>query len=123
MLDAGLGARLAPERLVELDRPSSEFEAQSGTRIRNGLTIRQHALLLADAVESALSAGRFAFVLGGDCSILLGCLVGARRLLKHEDVRRLGVRQIEDMYAARRRLPIGRYRRPPAQSSCRRIHL
>jgi arginase len=80
MLDAGLGARLAPERLVELDRPSYEFEAQSGTRIRNGLTIREHSLLLADAVESALSAGRFAFVLGGDCSILLGCLNGARRV-------------------------------------------
>jgi arginase len=59
MLGAGLDARLAPKRLVELDRPSYEFEAQSGTRIRNGLTIREHALLLADAVESALSAGRF----------------------------------------------------------------
>jgi arginase len=79
MLDAGLGSRLAPDRLIELDRPSYEFEAQPGTRIRNGLTIREHTLLLADAVEGALSAGRFALVLGGDCSILLGCLVGARR--------------------------------------------
>jgi arginase len=79
MLDAGLGSRLAPDRLVELDRPSYEFESQPGTRIRNGLTIREHALLLADAVEGALSAERFALVLGGDCSILLGCLVGARR--------------------------------------------
>ena len=43
MLDAGLGSRLAPDRLVELDRPPYKF----------------------------------ALVLGGDCSILLGCLVGA----------------------------------------------
>jgi arginase len=79
MLAAGLGTRLAPERLVELDRPAYDFEAQSGTRIPNGLTIREHGLMLADAVESALSAGRSALVLGGDCSILLGCLLGAVR--------------------------------------------
>jgi arginase len=79
MLAAGLGTRLAPERLIELDRPAYDFEAQSGTRIRNGLTIREHGLMLAEAVESALSAGRSALVLGGDCSILLGCLLGAVR--------------------------------------------
>ena len=79
MLAAGLGTRLAPERLVELDRPPYDFEAQSGTRIRNGLTIREHGLMLADAVESAVSPGRSALVLGGDCSILRGCLLGAVR--------------------------------------------
>lgn len=79
MLSAGLADRLDPAGLVELTRPPYEFEEQPGTRIRNGLTIREHALELADAVEGALSSGRFALVLGGDCSLLLGCLVGARR--------------------------------------------
>jgi arginase len=34
---------------------------------------------LAARVEAALGDGRFAVVLGGDCSIMLGCLLGARR--------------------------------------------
>lgn len=79
LLSAGLASRLVPTRLVELPRPPYEFEMQPATRIRNGVTIREHALTLADGVETALSAARFALVLGGDCSILLGCLVGARR--------------------------------------------
>jgi arginase len=79
LISAGLADRLAPARVVELARPTYDFDEQPGTRIRNGLTIREHALELADAVEAALSAGRFPFVLGGDCSLLLGCLVGARR--------------------------------------------
>lgn len=79
LLSAGLASRLAPVRTVELARPPYDFERQPGTGIRNGRTIREHALMLADAIEAGLSAGRFAVVLGGDCSLLLGCLVGARR--------------------------------------------
>ncbi|MFJ9864274.1 arginase family protein [Streptomyces sp. NPDC101165] len=79
LLSAGLEAHLRPARVVELDRPSYEFDAQPATRIRNGVTIREHALRLGEAVEATLAASRFAVVLGGDCSILLGCLLGARR--------------------------------------------
>ncbi|WP_225840357.1 arginase family protein [Streptomyces sp. NK08204] len=80
LLSAGLEARLRPARVVELDRPPYEFDPQPATRIRNGVTIREHALRLGEAVQAALAASRFAVVLGGDCSILLGCLLGARRL-------------------------------------------
>jgi arginase len=76
---AGLDARLGPARIVELPRPPYSFEAQEGTRIRNGVTIREHTLPLADAVQAALRTARFPVVVGGDCSVLLGCLVGARR--------------------------------------------
>ncbi|MFB7223921.1 arginase family protein [Streptomyces sp. NPDC056227] len=79
LLSAGLEARLQPARVVELDRPPYEFDAQPATRIRNGVTIREHALRLGEAVQATLAASRFAVVLGGDCSILLGCLLGARR--------------------------------------------
>lgn len=78
-LAGGLGARLTPARVVELPRPPYAFDEQPGTRIRNGLAIREHALTLADAVGDALAASRSPVVLGGDCSIMLGCLVGARR--------------------------------------------
>ncbi|WP_395294991.1 arginase family protein [Kitasatospora hibisci] len=79
LLSAGLEARLRPARVTQLDRPPYEFDAQPATLIRNGVTIREHTLRLGEAVRAALAASRFAVVLGGDCSILLGCLLGARR--------------------------------------------
>ncbi|BAU86532.1 arginase/agmatinase/formiminoglutamase [Streptomyces laurentii] len=79
LLSAGLEARLRPARVVELDRPPYAFDPQPATRIRNGVTLRAYTLRLADEVRTTLAAGRFPLVLGGDCSILLGCLLGARR--------------------------------------------
>ncbi|MFH8839623.1 arginase family protein [Streptomyces sp. NPDC017868] len=79
LLSAGLEERLRAARVVELDRPPYEFDPQPATRVRNGVTIREHTLRLAEAVRDALAAARFPVVLGGDCSILLGCLLGARR--------------------------------------------
>jgi arginase len=46
--------------------------------IRNAEAIAAHARALADAVESVLVREELAVVLGGDCSILLGNLLGAR---------------------------------------------
>ncbi len=79
LLSAGLASRLDVASVVELDHPTYEFEPQPGTRIRNGHTIRSYSLILADAVGAAFDASRFPVVLGGDCSVLLGCLVAARR--------------------------------------------
>ncbi|MDI2129114.1 arginase family protein [Yinghuangia seranimata] len=79
LLAAGLEARLGPAALVELDRPPYAVDPQPATRVRNGVTLREHTLKLADAVHTTLAASRFPVVLGGDCSILLGCLLGARR--------------------------------------------
>jgi arginase len=78
LLGGGLQEKLAA-RLVELPRPPYGFDVQPGTRIRNGITIREHALSLADVVETSLISGRFPVVLGGDCSLLLGSVLGARR--------------------------------------------
>jgi arginase len=38
---------------------------------------------LADRVALAAARGRFALVLGGDCSVVLGCLLGARQATQH----------------------------------------
>jgi arginase len=78
LLEGGLQRRVRGS-VTELHRPRYEFHKQPATGIRNGVTIREHALTLADAVERALRAERFPVVLGGDCSILLGCLLGTRR--------------------------------------------
>jgi arginase len=79
LLAAGLAERVSARRRLALDRPDYDFHEQPGTRIRNGNTLRAFTLSLADVVGSELAAGRFPLVLGGDCSVMLGCLLGARR--------------------------------------------
>jgi arginase len=77
-MDAGLADALSPTDFVSLKRPAYELEAQFGTAIRNGLSIRAFSLELGEKVREVLQSGRFPLVIGGDCSILLGCLYGAR---------------------------------------------
>lgn len=77
--EAGLGQAVRPRRRVALDRPPYGFEAQPGTRIRNGNTLRRFSETLADAVAASLNDGGFPLVIGGDCSDLVGCMAGLRR--------------------------------------------
>jgi arginase len=79
LLNAGLARALDAEEIVPLERPTYEFGAQAGTRIRNGLSIRAFSLRLSDKVRDILQRRRFPVVIGGDCSILLGSLLGMRR--------------------------------------------
>jgi arginase len=76
---AGLLNELMPARTHQLGRPLYHFEAQQGTQVRNGQEIRHFSESLAHQVGNTLSRGSFPLVLGGDCSILLGCLLGARQ--------------------------------------------
>lgn len=71
--------RLAASAVSTLpQRPYSPL-AQPGTRIRNGHAIRAFNLQLAEAVAAVQGQGDLPLVVGGDCSILLGALAGARR--------------------------------------------
>lgn len=79
LLAAGLAERLGAGQPVALRRPGYDFHERPGTRIRNGDTLRTFMLELGAAVQAELAAGRFPVVLGGDCSVMLGCLLGARR--------------------------------------------
>ena len=76
--DAGLAGALAAVETMRLERPTYHFDAEPGTRLRNGHTLRAFSLELADKVRGALAAKRFPVVIGGDCSVLLGGLYGAR---------------------------------------------
>jgi arginase len=48
---------------------------------RNEEPVLGYSRALADRIVSATCGNRFAMVIGGDCSILLGCLLGARKRL------------------------------------------
>ncbi|HUQ10865.1 MAG TPA: arginase family protein [Steroidobacteraceae bacterium] len=78
LLAAGLADKVGASRVVALARPTYDFHERHGTRIRNGDTLREFMLELGAKVRAQLEAGRFPLVLGGDCSVLLGCLYGAR---------------------------------------------
>jgi arginase len=78
LMGAGLRHAVDAAEVMCLDRPLYDFDAQPGTRIRNGQTLRKFSLELADQVRTALAAHRFPVVIGGDCGILLGCLYGLR---------------------------------------------
>lgn len=76
---AGLSRQLKAERVVSLPHPRYAFDAEPGTTVRNGHAMRAYSEALADEVQHALAAGRFPLVIGGDCSVLLGALLGMRR--------------------------------------------
>ena len=78
LMDAGLEKALGAAEIIRLERPAYHFEAEPGTRLRNGHSIRAFSLTLAEKVHGQLAAGRFPVVVGGDCSVLLGALYGSR---------------------------------------------
>jgi len=77
-MEAGLQTHVGAEKVLQLSRPPYDVRPQAGTRVRNGTTLRHFSLDLAAAVHTALEAGAFPLVIGGDCSVLLGSLYGAR---------------------------------------------
>ena len=76
---AGLADALGIARTTRLERPPYDPEPAQGSRIRNGQALRLFSETLAKAVAEALDEDLFPVVVGGDCSILLGCLAGTRR--------------------------------------------
>ncbi|MEP6897719.1 MAG: arginase family protein [Rhodanobacter sp.] len=78
LMEAGLAQALGVDETVSLESSAYQQEAQFTTKLRNGLSIRAYSLQLGEQVRVTLHAGRFPVVIGGDCSILLGCLYGAR---------------------------------------------
>jgi arginase len=79
LTEAGLIEAIAPAVVVDLERPIYHAEAEPGTMLRNGHSLRRFNLELADRVADAVAANRFPLIIGGDCGILLGALAGRRR--------------------------------------------
>lgn len=75
----GLGERLEAEDLGDVTPPGYRDFVRPPDGVRNEDLLVRYSELLAERVAEALEAGRFALVLGGDCSIVLGSLLGATR--------------------------------------------
>ncbi|ART64632.1 arginase family protein [Kushneria marisflavi] len=80
LIKAGLLEALDSPKLTELPRPRYRAAPQQGTQLLNGHEMRTFNLRLAELVEQYYRQDEFVLVIGGDCSILLGALAGARRM-------------------------------------------
>ncbi len=76
--ELGLVRRLGASDLGDVIPPGYRDYVRPPGRARNEAEVAAYCQALGERVEGATSDGGFAVVLGGDCSILLGCLLGAR---------------------------------------------
>lgn len=75
----GVVKRLGADDLGDVPGPAyRDFERPPGG-VRNEEEVGEYCRALATRVASAIEADRFTLVLGSDCSIVLGSLLGARR--------------------------------------------
>src|SRR5688572_26494751 len=79
LLRAGLAERLGARRAGRVEPPAYDDRRDPETKLLNPRGLARYAVALADRLEPLLEAGEFPVVLGGDCSILLGCTLANRR--------------------------------------------
>ena len=86
-----------------LPPPYEDFERPPG-KARNEAGVASYSGSLADRVATCLDEGRFPVVIGGDCSIVLGCSLGASRAVSDtvhtgretdSDRRRIGLAYVD----------------------------
>ena len=79
LLDAGLAERLDARRAGRVEAPAYQSRRDPETMLLNPQGLARYAVALANALDPLLDGGEFPVVLGGDCSILLGCTLANRR--------------------------------------------
>ena len=79
LLAAGLADRLDARLAGRVEAPPYDNRRDPDTKLLNPQGLAHYSVALADAVEPVLDRGEFPVVLGGDCSILLGCTLATRR--------------------------------------------
>ena len=77
--ELGLIERLNATDLGDLLPPPYQDFTRPPGRARNEGGVAAYSLWLADRIAAGLDEDTFVLVPGGDCSIVLGCLLGARR--------------------------------------------
>ncbi len=79
LLAAGLADRLAARLAGRVEAPPYDDRRDPDTKLLNPQGLAHYSVALADVIEPVLDRGEFPVVLGGDCSILLGCTLATRR--------------------------------------------
>jgi arginase len=74
--ELGLGERLRAEDLGDVTPPPYRDFIRPPGRVRNEEDLGSYSRAVADRIGHAAERGNFVLVLGGDCSIILGSLLG-----------------------------------------------
>jgi len=77
--ERGLIGRLGAIDLGDVVPPPYRDYVRPPHRARNEKQVLVYSRSLAERVAAATAHGRFGLVLGGDCSVVLGCVLGAKR--------------------------------------------
>jgi arginase len=75
----GIVSRLGATDGGAVTSPPYRPEIDPSTGVRHGKALRSYSLDLAERVGAVVQEGEFPFVLGGDCSILIGSMLALRR--------------------------------------------
>ncbi len=79
LLQIGLARALEARRDQRVEPPEYDPVRESTTAMLNPQGLAEYSPRLADAVGRVVDGGEFPVVVGGDCSILLGCTLALRR--------------------------------------------
>jgi arginase len=79
LLEEGIAEGLGAVAAGRVEAPGYSAARDPQTQVMNVGPLVEYSSRLADAVGGIVDAERFALVLGGDCSILLGTMLGLRR--------------------------------------------
>ena len=79
LLQMGLARAINARRDRRIDPPEYDPVRDPATQLLNGRGLAEYSPRLADAIGSVIDNGEFPIVLGGDCSILLGCTLALSR--------------------------------------------
>jgi arginase len=79
LLAAGFGERLRARHAGRVEPPAYDDRRDRETMLLNPRGIASYSAALADVVGRAIDDREIPIVLGGDCSIMLGCLLALRR--------------------------------------------
>lgn len=83
LLRMGLAPALGARRDRRVEPPEYDPVRDPETGMLNPHGLAEYSSRLADAVGAVIDQGEFPIVLGGDCSILLGCALALKRRGRH----------------------------------------
>ncbi|HET9431893.1 MAG TPA: arginase family protein [Chitinophagaceae bacterium] len=78
ILDTGFAKSLGVKIILNIDPPPYTMHVDEETKIRNAHAIREYSTKLGTEIAQHVSKEKFQIVLGGDCSILIGCMLGLK---------------------------------------------